>query len=88
MAMTGVNINLAAAPVKVEDPAVQMELENLYAALHLLNSIIFDKNMMHLPQYTTAGRPTAVAGVLIYDSTLNKAVLGTGAGTWEVVTSV
>lgn len=43
--------------------------------------------VLDLPNYTTATRPTAATGNLIYDTTLNKACLGTGAGTWQVFTS-
>jgi hypothetical protein len=39
-----------------------------------------------LPQYTTALRPPYVKGSLIFDSTLNKLVVG-GATDWEVITS-
>jgi hypothetical protein len=88
MAITGVNLELAEVPAKVPDAAVQRELEAIYKAVHLLNSTLFDANMLHVPQYTTAARPAAVAGVLIFDTTLNKLCVGTGAGTWEAVTSV
>ena len=37
-------------------------------------------------QYTTATRPTFAAGAVIYDSDLDKLVIG-GASAWEVVTS-
>lgn len=40
-----------------------------------------------LPNYTTGTRPTAATGNMIYDTTLNKACIGTGAGTWQVITS-
>lgn len=87
MPITGVNLQLAAVPAAVQDAAVQAELESIYKAIHLLNSTLFNGNMLNLPKYTTAARPAAVAGVMIYDTTLNKAVLGVGAGTWQVITS-
>lgn len=40
-----------------------------------------------LPQYTTALRPPYAKGSLIFDSTLNKLVVG-GATGWEVITSI
>lgn len=40
-----------------------------------------------LAQYTTAGRPAYEKGALIFDTTLNKLLVG-GATAWEVVTSV
>lgn len=43
--------------------------------------------VLDLPNYTTGTRPTAATGNMIYDTTLNKACIGTGAGTWQVITS-
>ena len=40
-----------------------------------------------LPQYTTATRPASVNGSMIFDTDLDKALIGGAAG-WEVVTSV
>ena len=40
-----------------------------------------------LPQYTTATRPASVNGSMIFDTDLDKALVG-GASAWEVVTSV
>jgi hypothetical protein len=44
------------------------------------------RGRINLQQYATGSRPTYVKGALIYDSTLDKLVVG-GATGWEVVTS-
>jgi hypothetical protein len=45
------------------------------------------RGRVNLQQYATGSRPTYVKGALIFDSTLNKLVVG-GALGWEVVTSI
>jgi len=64
----------------VTDPAVYEELLAVYQALRTLQASI-------VPQYTTATRPDYREGLLIYDITIHKLVVG-GAAAWEVVTSV
>jgi len=75
-----IDIRLPNAPELVADPATYRELQLLYRAIRSLQASI-------VPQYSTANRPTYVAGLLIYDTTLGKLVIG-GAVGWEVVTSV
>jgi len=48
--------------------------------------VIIATGRIDLPQYTTATRPTLTNGALIFDSDLDKALIG-GASAWEVVTS-
>jgi len=44
------------------------------------------RGRVRIPQYTTATRPAYVIGAVIFDTTLNKLVVG-GATGWEVITS-
>lgn len=75
-----IDIQLPATPDAVNDPVTYRELLRIYQAIRALQASI-------IPQYTTANRPTYKAGLLIYDTTLGKLVVG-GAVGWEVVTSV
>ena len=75
-----IDIRLPNTPEFVADPAVYRELVLIYQAIRSLQASI-------IPQYTTANRPTYQAGLVIYDTTLSKLVVGGAAG-WEVVTSV
>ena len=70
----------AMPPASITDPVLYDELAAIYQALKSLQSSI-------IPQYTTANRPTYKAGLLIYDVTIHKLVVG-GATAWEVVTSI
>jgi hypothetical protein len=47
----------------------------------------FLRGRVNIQQYTTGTRPAYVKGAIIFDTTLNKLVVG-GATGWEVVTSV
>ena len=47
----------------------------------------FLRGRVNIQQYTTATRPAYVKGAIIFDTTLNKLVVG-GATTWEVITSL
>ena len=44
--------------------------------------------LFNLPQYTTGGAPTAVAGGMYFDTTLGKARVGSNVPAWETITSV
>lgn len=77
---TAIDLQLPIAPELVADKQVYDELVLIYKALRTLHASI-------TPQYTTANRPAYKKGVLIYDTTLGKLVIG-GATAWEVVTSV
>lgn len=77
---SSIDLGLPVAPEQVDDPKVFNELTLIYQAIRTLHSSI-------IPQYTTAGRPPYKKGLLIYDTTLGKLVVG-GATAWEVVTSV
>jgi len=46
----------------------------------------FLRGRVRIPQYTTSTRPAYVIGAVIFDTTLNKLVVG-GATGWEVITS-
>jgi len=46
----------------------------------------FLRGRVRIPQYTTATRPVYTKGAVIFDTTLNKLVVG-GATAWEVITS-
>lgn len=60
---------------------LEQEVQNLWNAIRLLQQST-------LPSYTTAEKTilTNRAGWLIFDSTLGKACINTGAG-WETITS-
>ena len=75
------DIRLPSTPEYVDDPKVFAELMIIYTALRCLQV------STNPPQYATADRPAYKKGMLIYDSTLGKLVVG-GAAAWEVVTSV
>ena len=75
-----IDIRLPNTPELVADPATYRELLLIYQAIRNLQASI-------VPAYTTADRPPYLAGLLIYDTTLGKLVVG-GAAAWEVVTSV
>ena len=77
---TGVDLRLPNTPELVSDQATYRELLVIYQAIRALHASI-------IPQYTTANRPTYLKGLLIYDTTLGKLVIG-GLTAWEVVTSV
>jgi hypothetical protein len=47
----------------------------------------FLRGRVRIQQYTTATRPAYVKGAIIFDTTLNKLVVG-GVTTWEVITSI
>ena len=66
--------------------ATRMELSS-EGLLSVTGGIALSSGVLDLPNYTTGTRPTAATGNMIYDTTLNKACIGTGAGTWEVITS-
>jgi hypothetical protein len=61
---------------------LEQEVQNLWNAIRLLQQST-------LPSYTTAEKVTLTnrAGWLIFDSTLGKACINTGAG-WQTITSV
>lgn len=46
----------------------------------------FLRGRVRIQNYTTATRPAYIKGAIIFDSTLNKLLVG-GATTWEVITS-
>jgi len=77
---SNIDIRLPNIPEMVSDPATYRELQLVYQAIRSLQASI-------IPQYTTANRPTYLKGLVIYDTTLGKLVVG-GATAWEVVTSV
>lgn len=77
---SAIDVRLPNTPEQVNDPAVFNELMIIYSAIRNLQAAI-------VPQYTTTNRPSYKKGLLIFDTTLNKLVVG-GATTWEVVTSV
>jgi len=77
---SNIDIRLPNTPVQVADLATYNELLLLYQAIRSLQVSI-------LPQYSTVDRPTYKKGLLIYDTTAGKLVVG-GLTAWEVVTSV
>jgi len=82
-----INVQLAEKPIPIADKDIYQELQDLHAAIHALNSAIGGNLVLNLPKYTTAGRPPAVDGGMIFDTTLNKACVGTPTG-WQAITSV
>lgn len=76
----GIDLALPSQPNTALPGITFDEFMRVYQAIRNLQASI-------IPQYSTANRPTYKKGLLIYDTTLGKLVVG-GAAAWEVVTSV
>jgi len=86
-AVFGLGGNTSAFPaLKRSGTTAQFRLadDSGFADLQARNLIATGR--IDLPQFTTATRPAAVNGAVIFDSDLDKLLIG-GASAWEVVTS-